>query len=111
MKALALSLSCLLLSGTAFADTPDAGATHRYLIERTFPKGALDGLDAAKKAKINANNSRYGVHWLNSYANADQTKTYCIYDGPSESAIRQAAVANGIPVDSVTEVPVSLQPY
>ncbi|MDB5972258.1 MAG: hypothetical protein JWQ90_4708 [Hydrocarboniphaga sp.] len=111
MKTLTLSLSLLLLSGAAFADAPEPGATHRYLIERSFPKGALDGLDASKKAKINANNSRYGVHWVTSYANADETKTYCIYDGPNESAIRQAAVANGIPVDSVTEVPVSLQPY
>jgi len=34
---------------------------HRYLVERTFPAGALDGLDAALKAKVNANNARFGV--------------------------------------------------
>ncbi|MGH8137091.1 MAG: DUF4242 domain-containing protein [Steroidobacteraceae bacterium] len=85
-------------------------ASHRYLIERTFAAGALDGLDAATKAKVNATNSKFGVSWVTSYANAGKTKTYCIYDGPSEAAIRQAAKANGLPVDSVTEVPVTLLP-
>jgi hypothetical protein len=85
-------------------------AQHRYLIERTFPAGALDGLDATAKAKVNATNAKFGVHWVTSYANADKTKTYCIYKGPSETAVRQAAAANNIPVDTVTEVPVTLSP-
>jgi len=37
---------------------------HRYLIERTFPAGALDGLDSTAKAKVNATNSKYGAHVL-----------------------------------------------
>jgi Protein of unknown function (DUF4242) len=45
-----------------------------------------------------------------SYANAAKTKTYCVYEGPSEAAIRKAATVNGLPVDSVTEVPVTLLP-
>ncbi|HEV2229433.1 MAG TPA: hypothetical protein VGR86_10790 [Steroidobacteraceae bacterium] len=32
------------------------------------------------------------------------------YEGPSEAAIRQAASANKLPVDSITEVPVTLLP-
>jgi hypothetical protein len=83
---------------------------HRYMVERTFPAGALDGLDAATKKKVNANNASVGVRWVQSYANADKTKTFCIYDGPSESAIRKAAALNSLPVDSVTEVPVTLSP-
>ena len=59
--------------------------THRYLIERTFPAGALDGVDAAAKRKVNANNATLDVTWEKSYANADKTKTYCVYDGPSEA--------------------------
>jgi hypothetical protein len=90
--------------------TDPSGAPHRYLIERTFPAGALDGLDAATKAKVNANNASVGVSWIKSFANADRTKTYCVYEGPSEDAIRQAAVLNGLPVDSITEVPVDLTP-
>lgn len=110
MKVLSLVLS-LLLSGTALAaETPPANASHRYVVERTFPKGALDGLDAAGKVKVNQTNAGFGVHWVMSYANADKTKTFCIYEGPNEDAIRKAATANNIPVDSITEVPVTLEP-
>jgi hypothetical protein len=118
MKAL-IALMPVLLAARAFAGdaaTTDAGtaepaaANHRYLIERTFPAGALDGLDAATKAKVNANNASVGVSWVKSFANADRTRTYCIYEGPSEEAIRQAAALNGLPVDSITEVPVDLTP-
>lgn len=115
MRTLTAMLGCVLLSAAfaAGAQTPPAAAAdgvHRYLVERTFRPGALDGLDAALKAKVNANNSKLGVHWLMSYANAAKTKTYCVYEGPSEAAIRQAASANHLPVDSVTEVPVTLLP-
>ena len=68
--------------------------THRYLIERTFPPGALDGVDAAAKKKVNENNATLNVTWEKSYANADKTKTYCVYDGPSEAAVREAAKLN-----------------
>ena len=83
--------------------------THRYLIERTFPKGALDRLDAGAKAAVNATNARHGVRWIMSYANADRTKTYCIYEGPSEAAIREAARANHMTVDSIAEAPGTLE--
>jgi hypothetical protein len=117
MKSLNGLLMLLLVIGTsALAQTPPAGPTgeptalHRYVIERSFPPGALDKLDAALKAKVNGNNEKLGVHWLMSYANASKTRTYCVYEGPSEAAIREAAAANGLPVDSVTEVPVTLLP-
>jgi hypothetical protein len=106
MKAL-IALMSLLVVLPAMADE---ATTHRYLIERTFPIGALEGLDAETKARVNANNASVGVRWVQSFANADKTKTYCIYEGPSESAIRQAAQLNALPVDSVTEVPVDLLP-
>ena len=117
MKTIIAMLPLLFLA-PAFAGDSGAPATtrhehateHRYLIERTFPAGALDGLDAAGKAKINATNARFGVYWVMSYANAAKTKTYCIYKAPSEDAVRQAAQANAIPVDTITEVPVTLLP-
>jgi hypothetical protein len=107
--------SVLVATGVlAVAQTPPAATagagTHRYVVERTFSPGALDGLNAALKAKVNANNAKFGVHWVMSYANSAKTKTYCIYEGPSEAAIRQAASANKLPVDSITEVPVTLLP-
>ena len=108
----------VLLAGTvgaALAAEParagaDAAGTHRYVVERTFPAGALAGLDRAAKDQVNANNARFGVTWVTSFANADQTRTFCIYEGPNEAAIRDAAAANGIPVDAITEVPVTLTP-
>ena len=110
MKVTAFALGLLLCSAALADASPATDGTHRYVVQRTFPKGALDGLDAAKKAQVNANNAEYKVRWVTSYANADKTRTFCIYEGPNEAAIRKAASANGLPVDSVTEVPETLTP-
>lgn len=117
MKALTAILP-LLLAARAFAADASGAATpgeaghpvHRYLIERTFPAGALDGLDAEAKAQVQANNATLGVTWIKSFANADLTKTFCVYEGPSESAVREANALNKLPVDRVTEVPLDLTP-
>jgi hypothetical protein len=67
MKKLIAVLSVLLLAPAFAADMPAQPAAapakssvHRYLVERTFPAGALDGLDAATKKKVNANNASVG---------------------------------------------------
>ena len=88
---------------------PKAGM-HRYMVVRTFPAGALAGVGAEGKKKINTNNASNDVRWVHSYANADKTKTFCIYEGPSEQAVRDAAKANNSPVDYIVEVPVVLLP-
>ncbi len=87
-----------------------ADPIHRYIIQRTFPAGALDGLDDAGKRQVNARNNASSVRWVRSYANADKTRTYCIYEGPSEAAVLEAAARNTLPVDWVLEVPVDLYP-
>jgi len=116
MKTLTAGLGSLLVGVASLggAQAPPAesvnNGVHRYLVERTFPAGALDGLDAALKSKVNVTNHMFHVQWVMSYANAEKTKTYCVYEGPSEAAIRDAATANGLPVDSITEVPVTLMP-
>jgi hypothetical protein len=117
MKMLIAVLSVLLLAPAFAADVPAPPAAspvtssvHRYLVERTFPPGALAGLDAATKRKVNANSKSVGVRWIQSYASADETKTFCVYEGPSEAAVRKAAELNKLPVDSITEVPVTLSP-
>lgn len=108
MKNHALSLALLASCAAVAAEPSTHAGDHRFIVERSFPKGALEGLDAAKKQQINATNARFGVKWEMSYANEDKTATYCVYDAPNEKAIRDAAAANGIPVDKVTEVPVTL---
>jgi hypothetical protein len=109
MRTLFGVLPALLLAPAFAADAPARTATHRYMIERTFPAGALDGLNAEIKAKVNANNAKAGVRWLQSYANEDKTRTYCLYEGPSEAAIRESAKLNALPIDSITEVPVDVK--
>ena len=111
MKIHALSFALLVSCTAAMAADPAVPAVdHRFIVERSFPKGALEGLDATRKQQINATNARFGVKWEMSYANEDKTATYCVYDAPNEKAIRDAAAANGIAVDKVTEVPVTLNP-
>jgi hypothetical protein len=108
MKSFCAAIVLTIAASSVLAVEPVPG-THRYLVERTFPAGALDGVDAAAKKKVNANNSTLGVTWEKSYANAAKTKTYCVYDAPDAKAVHDAAKLNGLPVDSVTEIPADLK--
>jgi hypothetical protein len=85
-------------------------AVNRYMILRTFPAGALDGVNADVKKVVNDNNQAVGVTWIHSYANADKTRTFCVYTGPSEAAVREAAKKNNLPIDAIIEIPNTLYP-
>jgi hypothetical protein len=80
---------------------------HRYLIERTFAPGVQLLVCApggsAQPLFIPAHDT-FGVTWLCSYLTSDLGRSYCIVDGPSPEAVRQAARANGLPVDRISEV-------
>jgi Protein of unknown function (DUF4242) len=85
----------------------------RFMVERTFPDGlhiptSESGAQACRT--VIGRNADNGVTWVHSYVSADKTKTFCIYDGPNEAAIREAASQNGLPIDTVTSVTV-LDPY
>jgi hypothetical protein len=85
----------------------------RYMVERTFPEGLdIPTNDAGAKTCLGVvqNNAEEGVTWVHSYVSENKTETFCIYDGPDPESIRRAALANGLPVDSVREVRV-LDPY
>lgn len=85
----------------------------RYMVERTFPDGLhipLNDEGAKLCNTVVTNNAAEGVTWVHSYVDTSKKKTFCIYDGPNPSAIRQVAARNGLPVDTVTEVSV-LNPY
>ncbi|HJT58956.1 MAG TPA: DUF4242 domain-containing protein [Ktedonobacteraceae bacterium] len=85
----------------------------RYVVERTFPDGLtipIDETGAGMCRSIVSHNAQEFVTWLHSYVSEDKQKTYCIYDGPSPEAIRQAARSCGLPVERITEVHV-LDPY
>lgn len=85
----------------------------RYLIERTFADGLhipCDRHGAIACGGVIDSNAACEVTWVHSYVSADKRKTYCIYDGPNEDAIRASAERNNLPIDSITEVRV-LDPY
>ena len=86
----------------------------RYLIERTFPDDGLiipmDEMGAQMCNLVVSNNAQDQVTWVHSYVSEDKLKTYCIYDGPSPEAIRQAARRSRLPIDRITEVRI-LDPY
>ena len=85
----------------------------RYMVERTFPDGlSIPTNDDGAKACLGVveNNAEERVTWVTSFVSTDRTKTFCIYDGPTPTAIQRAAEANGLPVDDIREVRV-LDPY
>lgn len=82
----------------------------RYLVQRTLPTGAVDGLTNEALKSNQANNAAYDVKWIHSYVNRDKTKTFCIYEGPHETAIREANARNNLPIDEIYEIPADLVP-
>jgi len=82
----------------------------RYMIERTLPAGAIDTLTDEALRTVQANNAVFGVKWIHSYMSRDKTKTFCIYDGPTEQAIRDANAKNNVPFDRIIEIPEDLAP-
>ena len=85
----------------------------RYVVERTFPNG-LGIPPGAKGGRVRREvverNADDGVTWIHSYVSEDKTTTFCVYDAPTPEAIRKTAMANGLPVDRITQVCV-LDPY
>jgi Protein of unknown function (DUF4242) len=74
----------------------------RYLVQRTFSEGLHIPTDdegaKSTRAVVDAN-AGFGVTWVQSYVSSDKSVSYCLYDGPSPEAIRQAAQCNGLPAD------------
>ena len=72
-----------------------------YMIERNFAEELdLTGDDVRLIDEINADE---GVRWVFSFLSADKRRTYCLYEAPSEEAIREAAQRAGSPVDEIVE--------
>jgi hypothetical protein len=82
----------------------------RYLIQRTVPPGVLNGVTNESLQSIQATNAAYDVRWIHSYVNRDKTKTFCIYEGPSEEVVRLANARNHLSIDQLDEIPDDLHP-
>ena len=73
-----------------------------FLIERNFAEQLELTKEAAAAVKLI--NDEVGVSWLFSFLSADKKKTYCLYEGVTAEAVREAARRANIPADSVIEV-------
>jgi hypothetical protein len=73
-----------------------------YVIERAFVE-ELD-LTSEDVRLIDEANADEGVRWLFSFLSADRRHTYCLYEAPSEEAIRAAARRADVPADAIVEV-------
>ena len=85
----------------------------RFLIERTFPNGLnipVNREGSIACCGVVENNADNQVTWVHSYVSPDRTRTYCIYDGPTEESIRKSAERNQLPINKITQVRV-LDPY
>ncbi len=85
----------------------------RFLVERSFPNGLnipINEEGSKMCLSVVSKNAEDNVTWIHSYVTKDKKKTFCIYDAPSEEAIRKSAKINGLPVDNIVEVSV-LDPY
>jgi len=73
-----------------------------FLIERNFAQEV--NLDDAGFLQIQQINDEVGIQWLFSFLSADKRKTYCLYEAPSEEAIRLAARRLDVPADVIVPV-------
>jgi hypothetical protein len=95
-------LSAGIVRRAAVAAAAHGATMGLYVIERNFAE-QLDP-DELDYAGIELVNDDVGVRWLYSFLSADRKKTYCLYEAPSEDAIREAAVRNGVPADVIIPV-------
>lgn len=79
-----------------------------FMIERNYAE-QLDPSAADIKA-LGEVNEQHRVKWLYSFLSADKRKTYCLYEGASADAIREAARSAGLPADSIIELSGKLRP-
>jgi hypothetical protein len=82
----------------------------RYLIQRTVAPGSVDALTSDDLRSIESNNAVYDVTWIHTYVNRDKTKTFCIYEGETEQAVRAANARNKLPIDQIIEVSDYVEP-
>lgn len=82
----------------------------RYIITRTVGRLSHEELEAAGRRSVEALNNMTGVIWIRSYVSDSEGKIYCEYDAPDAEAIREHARRAGLPVDTIAEVALEINP-
>jgi hypothetical protein len=81
----------------------------KYVIERTLPGAGKMSDKEMQQISAKSNDVVHGmaaegtpIQWVESYVTGD--KLYCVYNAPSEQAIREHATRGGFPADTVARV-------
>jgi hypothetical protein len=85
----------------------------RFLVERTMAGGLAIPATAAGKAacrRVVEASTAAGATWLHSFVSEDLETMICVYDGPTEDAVRAASERSGLPVDRIRRVTI-LDPW
>ena len=75
-----------------------------------YPGLTREALFAAGRRSAVALSGMPDVRWIRSYVSDVDGKIYCEYDAPSAEAIREHARRAGLPVDSVSEIALEINP-
>ena len=82
----------------------------RFIIERTIPGLSREQLNAAGRRSNVVLSGMPEIRWIRSYVSDVDGKIYCEYDAPSAEAIREHARRAGLPVDSISEIALEINP-
>ena len=82
----------------------------RFLIERSVPGLTREALNAAGSRSKAVLAGMPDIRWIRSYVSDFDGKIYCEYDAPSAEAIREHARRAGLPVDSISEIALEINP-
>ncbi len=82
----------------------------RFIIERSIPGLSREQLTAAGRRSVVALSGMPEIRWIRSYVSDVDGKIYCEYDAPSAEAIREHARRAGLPVDSISEIALEINP-
>lgn len=77
----------------------------RYVLESPGAVNVpVDDSGAVSRGAATQHHLTEEVTWLGSYVSRDQSRTFCVCDGPSPEAITRAADRNRLPIARITEV-------
>ena len=89
---------------------PQPGENRRFMVSQTIAPGEAPAFEADAMAQAEQINSLFGVFWKSSFVNVEGTSSYSLYDAPTANELRDALIANGFPVGTITETSGTILP-
>lgn len=82
----------------------------RYVVVRTVGDLTPEEIEAGSLQAMETADSMPGVAWIRSYLSKAEGKIYCLYEAPDPEMVLEHARRAGLPVDSISQVAVELEP-